>query len=173
MTYIADILMRIEVTERASAEPLIKYLREGKPLTDAMRDWLIGLLEHKKKIPVGLKLIRAPGRRRTDDKLFGAYYRVKELSNAKITGTLFRDIVKQLPGRKPRIERQYTAHRFGENVRYKPALYHVAKNDRNEFTLIERRRLSHETACRIAALQFDLSPSYVKRAFREIEAASR
>jgi hypothetical protein len=168
MAYLAEILMEIEVTNSGSVQPLVKYLRDGKPLTDDMRKWLIELLEPKKKTPVWLKLMRKRGRRRTNDKIFEAYYRVQELTNAKITGTSVRDIVKKLPGRELKIERPLVRTRY--SIRYKPAVYHVRKNYGTEFTFIEGRKLPHEMACKIAALQFRLSFSYVKKSYREIEA---
>jgi hypothetical protein len=153
-------------------QPLVEYLRDGKPITDGMRAWLIELLDDKKKMPVRLKLVSARGgRRRTDDKIIRAYYRVRELTNAKMSSLICDDIVSNLKGRKRQIERQHVKTRYGGRI--KPSIYHIKNNDRIEFTLIKGRRLSHEDACRIAALQFKLSFNYVKRSFREIEAASR
>ena len=125
-------------------------------------------------MPVWLKLIRAPGRRRTaqgNEKVVDAYYRIQELTNAKITSKICRDIAEKLKGRKFHAEWRPIEGRY--EGRRKPNIYHVMQGSWTEFKLVEKQRISHEMACEIAARQFGLSFSYVKRIFREIEAASR
>jgi hypothetical protein len=168
MTHIADILMIIEVDRQRSVQPLVQYLRDRKkPFTDGMRDWLIRLLEHKTKAAPWLKYVPQPGRRRTDDRIIRAYHRVRDLTNAKVTDRLCRDIAGNLNGRRFWVERPTVKTRYAGRI--KPAIYHIGA----EFEFVKGKRVSHEAACRIAALQFGLSRSYVKRVFRKAEEAGR
>jgi hypothetical protein len=163
MTYIADILMMVEVAEQRSAKPLVKYLRKDQPLTDKMRAWLIKLLEDN--AAPRLKFVWPRGRRRTNDKIIQAYDRVSELTNGKITDALCRDIAKGL-GLKYRAEWKVVPTRYGGSNK---KIYHIG----TRFEFVRNKRLSHQNACLIAALQYGLSRAYVRRTYRAVEKAGR
>jgi hypothetical protein len=168
MTYLLDIMMMVKVEEERSVQPLIKYLRGGEPLTDTMRAWLIKLLAHEAKAATWLKLVQPRGRRLTDDKkkkIVYAYERVRDLTNAKITKKLCDDIASGLK-LKAVVQYKNVETRYSGRT---DKIWHVGAR----FQFIEGKRLSHEDAYRIAALQYGLSRSYVKRIFRGIEKASR
>jgi hypothetical protein len=155
--------MMVDVAEQRSVKPLVKYLRKDQPLTDKMRAWLIKLLEDN--TAPRLKFVWPRGRRRTNDKIIDAYFRVRDLTNDKITDRLCRDIAKGLK-LKCRVDWKVVPTRYSGSTK---KIYHIG----TRFEFVRGKRLSHQDACLIAALQYGLSRAYVKRTCRAVEKESR
>lgn len=99
---IFDCTKPVNKMERNSIEPLVAYLRKGKPVTDKVRQWLIELLAQPARGEFRLEYIRRPGFKKTDasldlEKII--YDRFLELDGKTVTRSLYNKHIKQLERR--------------------------------------------------------------------------
>jgi hypothetical protein len=148
--------------EKASIQPLITYLREGYPLTDALRDWIIHLLEKKGEYRLELVEQRSGPKITRDHVLrhIKVFERFQEIAGAKVSSRLSANIAEKLGGTS-RAE-----------VAKSQTTYFIARPKGGQsLRLVKGKVLSREATFRLVASEFRYSIAGVKKIIRNIEKA--
>jgi hypothetical protein len=143
-----------------TVEPLLAYLRNGGRLTQYGRDALVDLLDPNGNSPWQMKLVRRDNRfLKSDTKVDVhalAFRRVQTYTNAVLSKTVLRCVLRSLPG--------WQLQQQGSYLLFKHRRV-------TQLRIASGKPLSKTVAIRIAAFQAKMSFEAAKKMVRETEAA--